>query len=125
MTISADEILFWQWGAFKLNATIVYTWIVMLLLTLGSWLITRRLSSGSNISRWQNMLEVVVGGMRDHIKQISRQNPERYLPFVGTLFLYVLVSNLLTIVPGFMPPTSSLSTTTALAICVFLAVPLS
>ena len=47
-----------------------------------------------------------------------------YLPFVGTLFVFIAASNLLAIVPGFDPPTGSLSTTTALALCVFIAVPL-
>ena len=51
------------------------------------------------------------------------QQPDRYLPFLGTLFLFIAVSNLLAIVPGYSPPTGSLSTTAALAICVFLAVP--
>ena len=90
--------------------------LVMLLLGAGSWLVTRRLSSGPRISRWQNLLEVVVQGMRDQIREVSRQEPGDYLPFVGTLFLFIGVSNLLAVVPGFRPPTGSLSTTTALAI---------
>ncbi len=62
--------------------------------------------------------------MRDQIRDVSRAEPGRYLPFVGTLFLFIATSNLLAIVPGFEPPTGSLSTTTALAICVLVAVPL-
>jgi F-type H+-transporting ATPase subunit a len=124
MTISPDSLVLWQWGAFSLNATIAYTWLVMALLTLGSWLVTRRLSSGTEISRWQNLLEVLVTGIRDQIRQVSHQDPGRYLPFVGTLFLYIAMANLLNVVPGYMAPTGSLSTTTALAICVFVAVPL-
>jgi F-type H+-transporting ATPase subunit a len=124
MTISPDSIVWWQWGPFALNATIVFTWIVMALLTLGSWLVTRGLSTGTEISRWQNLLEVLVTGIRDQIRQVSHQEPGRYLPFVGTLFLYIALANLLNIVPGYMAPTGSLSTTTALAICVFVAVPL-
>jgi F-type H+-transporting ATPase subunit a len=124
MTISPDSIVYWQWGFFTLNATLVYTWIVMLLLVGGSYLITRRLSTGPKLSRWQNFLEVLVSGMNDQIRQVSRQDPGRYLPFVGTLFVFIVTCNLLTIVPGYHPPTASLSTTTALAICVFIAVPL-
>lgn len=124
MTISPDGIVFWQWGVVSLNATIVFTWLVMALLTLISWLVTRRLSIGHGISRWQNLLEVLVTGIRDQIRQVSHQEPGRYLPFVGTLFLFIAVANLLNIVPGYMAPTGSLSTTTALAICVFVAVPL-
>jgi F-type H+-transporting ATPase subunit a len=116
--------MLWQWGMFTLNATIAYTWLVMALLTLISWLVTRRLSTGTEISRWQNLLEVLVTGIRDQIREVSRQEPGRYLPFVGTLFLFIAMANLLNVVPGYMAPTGSLSTTTALAICVFVAVPL-
>jgi F-type H+-transporting ATPase subunit a len=96
----------------------------MALLAGGSWLITRRLSTGTDMSRWQNLLEVVVTGIRDQIAAVSRQDPGPYTAFVGTLFLFIVTANLLSVVPGFRPPTASLSTTTALALCVFLAVPL-
>ncbi|MCP5242055.1 F0F1 ATP synthase subunit A [Nitrosomonas sp.] len=124
MTISPDSIIFWQWGTVSLNATIVYTWLVMALLTAISWLVTRRLTTGTKISRWQNLLEVLVTGIRDQIKEVSHQQPGKYLPFVGTLFLFIAMANLLNVVPGYMAPTGSLSTTTALAICVFVAVPI-
>lgn len=123
MTISPDSVVYWQWGSFTLNATIVFTWLVMALLTLGSWLVTRRLSEGPELSRWQNLVEVLVVGIRDQIAQVSHQQPGPYLPFVGTLFLFIALANLLNLIPGYMAPTGSLSTTTALAICVFVAVP--
>jgi len=75
------------------------------------------------MSRWQNATEVVVGFLRNQIREIAGQSPDRYLAFVGTLFIYIAVSNLLAILPGYVPPTASLSTTTALALCVFFAVP--
>jgi len=121
--ISPDQVIIWQWGEISLNATIVFTWVVMGLLVFISWLTTRRLSSEVRFSRWQNLMEIVVKGMQDQIRDISHQEPAMYLPFVGTLFLFIAVSNLLSIVPGYTPPTSSLSTTAALAICVFVAVP--
>lgn len=124
MTISPDSILLWAWGSLHLNATIAYTWLIMALLTAASWLISRRLSSGTRMSRWQNLLEVIVSSTIDQIREVTQQDYSRYLPFVGTLFLYILASNLLTIVPGYIAPTGSLSTTTALAICVLVAVPL-
>lgn len=124
MTITPDNLVLWEWGGIPFNATIVFTWLVMALLALGSWLVTRRLSTGTELSRWQNLLEVLVTGIRDQIRQISHQDPGKYLPFVGTLFLYIAMANLLNVVPGYMAPTGSLSTTTALAICVFIAVPL-
>ena len=96
----------------------------MLLLGIGSWLVTRHLSTDIHLSRWQNLLEVLVSGLRDQIQQVSGQKTDRYLPFIGTLFIFIATSDFLEIVPGFRPPTSSLSTTAALAMCVFFAVPL-
>jgi len=124
MNITPDTIVFWQIGPFALNATIVFTWVVMAILTLSAWLLTRRLSAGTELSRWQNLLEVIVTGISEQIAQVSRQPPGRYLPFVGTLFVFIAAANLLNIVPGYTAPTASLSTTTALAICVFAAVPI-
>ncbi len=121
--ISPDMIVFWSSGPFSLNATIVFTWLVMALLVLTVWLTTRRLSVEPPVSRGQHLLEIVVTYMRDQIREITLQEPDRYLPFIGTLFLFISVSNLLSIVPGYDPPTGSLSTTAALAICVFFAVP--
>lgn len=121
--INPDEAL-WQWGPVLINQTLIFTWVAMALLVLGSWLITRRLSSGTTMSRGQNLLEVLVGALRTQIRDVSRQEPGPYLPFVGTLFVFIAASNLLTLVPGYHPPTSSLSTTAALATCVFIAVPL-
>jgi len=124
MDISPDQITVFQIGPVAVNATIVFTWIVMAMLSLAAFAATRGLSTTTRISWWQNLVEVVVSGMRQQIREISRQEPGNYLPFVGTLFLFIAVSNALTIVPGWRPPTGSLSTTTALAICVLIAVPI-
>jgi len=124
MEISPDSIIYWQSGPFTLNATIVFTWIVMALMAVGSWLVTRNLSSGTELSRGQTALEVIVSMIQDQIEEVSQQDPRRYMLFIGSLFLFIATSNLLSIVPGYHPPTGSLSTTAALAICVFLAVPI-
>ena len=123
MTITPDAVVLWQWHWLHINATMAFTWAVMAILAGGSWLITRRLSDGTDISRWQNLLEVLVTGIRGQIREVSHQEPGRYLPFVGTLFLFIAMANLLTVVPGYLAPTGSLSTTTALALCVLIAVP--
>ncbi|MFA5372025.1 MAG: F0F1 ATP synthase subunit A [Sideroxydans sp.] len=124
MHLSPDEIIFWQLGFFKFNATIAYTWGLMVVLVVGSILVTRRLSKDLQRSRWQNLLEIVVTGIVGQIKEVGMKQPEKYLGFLGTLFLFVAMASLFTIVPGYEPPTGSLSTTAALAICVFVAVPL-
>ncbi len=121
--ISPDAVVFWQWGWLSLNGTIVFTWAVMGLLVLIALLGTINLTSETRFSRWQNLLEVLIDGMRGQIAEISGENPRRYLPFVGTLFLFIALSNILTVIPGFVAPTASLSTTAALAILVFVAVP--
>lgn len=120
--ISPDTAL-WQFGPIVLNRTILFTWVVMFVTAGGSWLVTRRLSSSTTISKGQNILEVLVTGLRDQIQEVGDQKPQPYLPFVGTLFLFLACSNLLAIIPGFAAPTGSLSTTAALATCVFVAVP--
>jgi F-type H+-transporting ATPase subunit a len=123
MHLSPDEIIFWQHGFVKLNATIFYTWIVMFVLVAGSWLITRRLEIGLQRARWQNFLEIIVIGMTRQIEEIGLAAALKYLPFLGTLFLLLVTIAICTIIPGFEPPTGSLSTTAAFAICVFVAVP--
>jgi F-type H+-transporting ATPase subunit a len=124
MHLSPDEIIFWQHGFVKLNATIVFTWGLMLTLTLGATLITRNLSIGLERARWQNILEIVVIGILTQIKEVGLIEPRRYLPFLGTLFLFVGLAALCIVIPGYEPPTGSLSSTAALALSVFVAVPL-
>ena len=124
MRLSPDEIIFWQHGFFKLNATIVFTWGLMLILAVGSKLITRKLSTDLKRSRWQNLLEIVVTAIEKQIEDVGLKHPEKYIGFLGTLFLFVAMAALCTIIPGYEPPTASLSTTVALALCVFVAVPL-
>ena len=124
MEISPDALVLWEWGVIKINATILFTWLIMLLLVVGSWLITRSLKVGKKMAKGQNLLEWVVSTVSNQIREVSQQDPAPYLAFIGSLFLFIVVSNLLTIVPGYQPPTGSLSTTTALALCVLLAVPI-
>ena len=111
--ISPDQVILWQWGPVSLNATILFTWAIMLGIVLTAWLITRRLKAGARISRWQNLLEIIVSSMQDQIREISRQSHAQYLPFVGTLFIFIAISNLLSVVPWYVAPTASLSTTAA------------
>jgi F-type H+-transporting ATPase subunit a len=124
MRLSPDEIIFWQDGFFKVNATIVFTWGLMLIMAIGAKLITRKLTSEHTRSRWQNLLEIVVTGIATQIEEVGLRNPKKYLGFLGTLFLFVAFASLCTVIPGYEPPTGSLSTTVALALCVLVAVPL-
>lgn len=123
MRLSPDEIVYWQYGPIKLNATIVFTWGIMLVLAIGSMIITRRLQPGHKRSRWQNLLEIIVTGIEAQIGEIGLSSPRQYVGFLGTIFLFIAFSTLCTVIPGFESPTGSLSTTIALALCVFVAVP--
>jgi len=120
--LSPDQTIFWHYGFIKLNATIAFTWGLMFVLAVGSKLITRKLSTELTRSRWQNLLEIVVTGIERQIEEVGLGQPRQYLGFLGTLFLFVAAAALATVIPGYEPPTGSLSTTTALALCVLVAV---
>jgi len=124
MRISPDQLILWQHGLFKLNSTIVTSWVLMFLLTIGAMLVTRHLARDeTTVSFWQSFLEIIVTGINTQIKEVGLTHPEKYIGFIGTLFLFISISGIGTLFPGFEPPTASLSTTVALALCVFVAVP--
>jgi len=122
MEITPDARIVLHVFGLPVNATLFYTWVVMAALTAGAILATWRLDNRAG-GRWRMALEVVVTGIEAQIAEVTTQPARRFVPFVGTLFLFIAVSNLLLVVPGFDPPTASLSTTTALALSVLIAVP--
>jgi F-type H+-transporting ATPase subunit a len=122
--ISPDQVILFSWWFVTVSATLAYTWLVMGVLVVGSILITSNLSSGPTLTRWQSVLEVVVETIRSEIRDVVKEGVDTYFPFIGTLFLFILFSNLFTFIPGYVAPTSSLTTTSALAIMVFFAVPI-
>ena len=124
MRLSPDQLIFWQHGWIKLNGTIVFTWGLMLVLAVGAKLITHNLSTELTRTRWQNLLEMIVTSIEKQIEEVGLPHPEKYLGFLGTLFLFIALAALCTVIPGYEPPTGSLSTTAALALSVFVAVPL-
>ncbi len=124
MEITPDHLILFRWGFLELNATIVYTWAVMLLLVTAAWLATRHIGVEGPRSMWTKALEAIVAALRGQIREITGGNTgDEYLPFIGTLFLFILVSNELDVVPGWHAPTGSLSTTAALALSVAVGVP--
>jgi F-type H+-transporting ATPase subunit a len=112
----------------------INTWIVMAVLVAASYWFTRHLEHTDHPSGGQNYLEAVVEVIDRQIAEISGGHSTPYLAFVGTIFLFILTSNLLAILPSaqqlvtgwpmiYHPPTASLDTTAALALAVLLAVP--
>jgi F-type H+-transporting ATPase subunit a len=123
MKLSPDQTIFWEYGFITINLTIVTTWVLIAVLVIVARLITRNLKTDIHISRWQCFLEMVVTGISNQIKEVGLKNTREYIGFIGTLFLFIAFANICTVFPWYVPPTGSLSTTAALAICVFLAVP--
>ena len=100
MQLSPDEIIFWQYGFFQLNATLVFTWAVMLVLVAGAKLIMRDVSVGLKRARWQNLLEIIVIAIEKQIEEVGLSHPRKAIGFLATLFLLLAMSALGTIFPG-------------------------
>ncbi len=124
MELTPDDTIIFSVYGIAINATIVFTWVVMAFLTVTSVLITRNLRADVAPDRWRTMLETIVLTIQSQIDEISARPDRRLLYFAGTLFLFIITSNLLAVVPGWHAPTASLSTTAALALAVLVAVPL-
>ncbi len=98
---------------------IAYTWLIMALLLVVSVLATKGLQSVP--SGMQNFMEVVIGGIENMINETMGEKGRPYFPLIATLALFILVSNLIGLIPGFYPPTANLNTTAACAVVVFLS----
>jgi len=107
-------------GPVPITEAVAATWAIMALLTLGGFLVTRRLSVAP--SRTQAAFEMVVDMVDGQIRDTMQAEPAPYRAFIGTLFAFIFVANWSSLVPGVQPPTAHLETDAALALLVFLAV---
>jgi len=107
-------------GAVPITRPVVTTWAIMLVLSAGSWAITRRLTLKS--SPRQDVLELIVTQIADQIRDVMRKDPLPFLPLIATLFIFLVVANLSGILPGTQAPTARLETPAALASIVFLSI---
>lgn len=107
-------------GPVAITQPVVTTWAIMLVLTLGSWLVTRRLALHPD--RRQAVLEIVVNGILGQIEDVIRRDARPLLPLLGTLFLFLVVANLSSVLPGTEAPTAKIETPAALAFIVFVSV---
>jgi F-type H+-transporting ATPase subunit a len=96
---------------------IVYTWLIMILLVLLSLAATKGMQAVP--SGLQNFMEVVVGGIENMLVDTMGEHGKPFFPLIATLALFILVSNLIGLVPGFFPPTANINTTAACAVVVF------
>jgi F-type H+-transporting ATPase subunit a len=108
-------------GPVHIGPTVITTWLLMILLGAFSWMATRRLSI-DRPSRVQAMLEGVIVSMEQAIEAVAPTHGAQLLPFIGTLWIYLVVANLAGLIPGLGSPTADLSATAALALLVFLSV---
>jgi F-type H+-transporting ATPase subunit a len=99
------------------NAHILHSWLVMVILIVGALLLVKGIQMIPR--KGQNILELVVGGLEDFMVDITGPEGKAFFPFIATIFLYILISNLLGLVPGFFSPTANLNTTLSMAICTF------
>ena len=113
--------LFLQWIEEQLHLHIgehvTYTWLVMAILIVVSFLATKSISMIP--SGVQNFLEVVVTGIDGLIEETMGKEGKAYFPLIATIALFILICNLIGLVPGFYPPTANLNTNAAMALVVF------
>lgn len=107
-------------GPVRITSTVLVTWGIMLAIGLTAWVATRRLRIVP--TRWQSIVEGIVVAIEDAIRMVLPDQYRLVLPFIGTLWLFIVVANLASLIPGVRSPTGDLSLTAALAVLVFVAV---
>ena len=107
-------------GPVTITRPVVTTWAIMLALAVTSWLVTRRLQKLPDGR--QALLEIVVNGILAQIQDLMRKDPRPFLPLLGTLFIFLVTTNLSGVLPGVEAPTGKLETPAALALIVFFSV---
>jgi len=98
------------------NIHVIYTWLVMLLLIIVGAIAAKNPSIIP--SKLQNFFEAVISGIEEFMVDITGEEGRWLFPILATVFIFILVSNLLGLIPGFFPPTASLNTTAACALVV-------
>lgn len=108
-----------QFGPVAITNTVVTTWAIMALLAVLAWVVSRHLRNDPG--PLQTAVEGVVSTIEAAIAEVAPEHARRLLPFIGTLWIFLVVANLSSLVPGVHAPTRDLSATAALAIIVFLS----
>jgi F-type H+-transporting ATPase subunit a len=107
-------------GPVRITEPIVVTWGLMAVLTIASLLTTRSLAISA--TRFQAVIELIVGAIEDQIQNTMRVTPKSYVPIIGTLFVFILAANWSSLLPGIEPPTAHIETDAALGLIVFCAI---
>ncbi len=120
MNSPLDAVALFQIGPVPITQAILTTWGIMAVLLIGAFALTRRLTLTPG--RRQATLELIVTTMDTQIRETTGAEPAPYRGFIGTLFLFILIANWSSLIPGLDPPTAQLETDAALAVLVFLSV---
>ena len=120
MNSPLDSTILFQLGPVPITQAVVTTWAIMAVLVLGAALLTRRLALLP--TKRQAALELMVATLDTQITETTGASPAPYRAFIGTLFLFILIANWSSLVPGVEPPTARLETDAALAVLVFFSV---
>ena len=97
---------------------VVHSWFVMLIMIIGAVLLARGIQMLPR--KGQNFLEIIVDGLENFMVEITGPEGRAFFPFIGTIFLYIFVCNLIGLIPGFFSPTANINTTISLATCTFI-----
>lgn len=120
----AEDSLFilpmFELGPVQLTNTVITTWVVMAIIGCFAWLVTRRLQI--HPGRLQTLVEAIVSVIEESIHDIAPQHVQQIMPFIGTLWVFIVIANLIGLIPGMHSPTRDLSATAAIAFLVFLSV---
>lgn len=116
MKYSPDQYILWERGFVQINLTLVFTWIVMAVLIILALITRMQLTSKKKISGLQNFFEIILDFIKEQVLKIGGEDILNTVPFVATLFIFILFSNLLSLIPNFISPTASLSTVAGLSL---------
>ena len=120
MNLPLESTVLFYVGPVPVSIAIVTTWAIMTVLVLGAFVMTRKLELRP--TKLQSAMELMVGTLDTQIRATAGVAPAPYRNFIGTLFIFILVANWSSLIPGVEPPTAQLETDAALGILVFLSV---
>ena len=120
MTSPLASVALFHIGPVPITESVLATWVIMVVLVLGSVVVTRRMTLVPSYT--QTAFELIVDTVDDQIRDTMQLDPDPYRAFIGTLFAFIFVANWSSLIPGVQPPTAHIETDAALALLVFLAV---
>lgn len=124
MELNMDDIVIWEYDLIKINLTLLNTWILMIVLLATAVITRRKIKLWPGSGTMQSMAESLMDFVGTQIRRETNLEAKVFLPFIATLFIFIAGSNVLSIIPLYDSPAGSMSTASALAMSVFMAVPI-